>query len=370
MHSRRSLSAVGLWHFPMCLLAFLLMAACMGAGAAASDSGQPRDSSRDKATLPNAPDNHTFLWSGGWNATGIAQPTLTHDGIEVADSGDQGDNQSSLLQGVLDALVANLAGAKEGEAPWASFGNGPQHTFRSRYLGPENPGIAWAYGPAACYSPAIGADGTIYVGSSDNNVYALDGATGQPKWAYGTAGPVLSTPAIGAHGTIYVGSDDNKLYALDGETGRLRWEYAMDGGVRSSPAIGTDGTIYVGSDDNRLYALDAETGQLRWEYATDWYVRSSPAIGADGTVYVGSYDCKIYALDGATGQLKWMDWHVGNVVSSPVIGADGTVFAGSSSGKVSALDGSTGQLIPICSQSELMVQYGHGGKQPWPNRRN
>jgi hypothetical protein len=27
-------------------------------------------------------------------------------------------------------------------------------------------------------------------------------------------------------------------------------------------------------------------------------------------------------------------------------------------------------LIPICSQSELMVQYGHGGKQPWPNRRN
>jgi len=27
-------------------------------------------------------------------------------------------------------------------------------------------------------------------------------------------------------------------------------------------------------------------------------------------------------------------------------------------------------VIPICSQSELMVQYGHGGKQPWPNRRN
>jgi hypothetical protein len=29
-----------------------------------------------------------------------------------------------------------------------------------------------------------------------------------------------------------------------------------------------------------------------------------------------------------------------------------------------------GDLIPTCSQSELMVQYGHGGGKPWPNQRS
>ena len=45
---------------------------------------------------------------------------------------------------------------------------------------------------------------------------------GDVIWEF-TTGRLLSTPAIGADGTIYVGSDDNKVYALDGKTGAKQW---------------------------------------------------------------------------------------------------------------------------------------------------
>jgi hypothetical protein len=53
-----------------------------------------------------------------------------------------------------------------------------------------------------------------------------------------------------------VGSWDNKLYALNGATGALKWGYTTGGqNIQSSPAIGADDTVYVGSNDNTLYAL-------------------------------------------------------------------------------------------------------------------
>jgi TonB family protein len=145
-------------------------------------------------------------------------------------------------------------------------------------------------------SPAIGSDGTVYVGSTDKKVYALDGETGTKQWEFETGGAVESSPAIGSDGTVYVGSIDEKLYAINGKSGVKLWEFRTGGAVESSPAIGNDGTVYVGSNDNKIYALDGETGTKQWEFETGGAVEASPAIGADGTVYVGSDDGKVYAL--------------------------------------------------------------------------
>ena len=120
-------------------------------------------------------------------------------------------------------------------------------------------------------------------------------------WQTLTGGTVRSSPAIGADGTVYVGSHGIKVLALDGKTGFRKWEFKTAGTVWSSPAIGANGTIYVGSSDSRVYALDEKTGAKKWEFKTGEAVSSSPAIGADGTVYVGSNDHKVYALDGNTG---------------------------------------------------------------------
>ena len=86
---------------------------------------------------------------------------------------------------------------------------------------------------------------------------------GTPIWEFETGGMIAwSSPAIGSDGTVYVGSDDKKLYAINGKTGVKLWEFNTGGDVFSSPAIGSDGTVYVGSGDNKLYAIKTDSKGL------------------------------------------------------------------------------------------------------------
>jgi outer membrane protein assembly factor BamB len=252
--------------------------------------------------------------------------------------------------------------------------------------------VLWEFstGGSLNSSPAIGADGTVYVsGYVSEAVYALYGNNGTKKWEYITGGHVSSPPAIGADGTIYVGSYDKRVYALDGQTGAKQWEFEAKGSVDSSPAIGTDGTVYVKSEivfNNRertdiqppiIYALNGKTGAKKWEWEFETGKRgytstSSLSIGADGTVYVGSkgeYDRKtrkyihppkIYALNGKTGTKQWefVPKHSGKIYFSPAaIGIDGNIYIGLQRSKdfgrvwglsfsgLSALNGKTGAKL-------------------------
>jgi len=66
---------------------------------------------------------------------------------------------------------------------------------------------------------------------------------------------VDSSPAIGTEGTIFVGSRDRYVYAIN-PNGTLRWKFLTGGPISSSPAIGQGGsTIYVGSENGALYAI-------------------------------------------------------------------------------------------------------------------
>ena len=110
-------------------------------------------------------------------------------------------------------------------------------------------------------SPAIGSDGTVYVGSGDNKLYAINGKSGAKLWEFETGSFVLSSPAIGSDGTVYVGSYDTKLYAINGKSGVKKWECETGGGVTSSPAIGSDGTVYVGMGQQALCHQWQDRGQ-------------------------------------------------------------------------------------------------------------
>lgn len=219
---------------------------------------------------------------------------------------------------------------------WPKFRHDARNTGRSTFTGPDVPSLKWKFttGSSVYSSPAIGADGVVYVGSGNGNLYAIlpDGTL---KWNYGTGGPISSSPAIAADGTIYVGSIDKNLYAINPD-GTLKWRLTTGGGVTSSPAIGEDRTVYVGSGDKMLYAINAD-GTLKWSFFTGDEVQSSPAIGADGTVYVGSRNGRLYALR-PDGTLNWSfpagDW----IASSPAIGGDGTIYLHSVTGNLYALN--------------------------------
>ena len=58
---------------------------------------------------------------------------------------------------------------------------------------------------------------------------------GEKLWEFQTGGQVNSSPAIGSDGTVYVGSSDKKLYAVNGKTGVEKWEFETGGGVGILP---------------------------------------------------------------------------------------------------------------------------------------
>ena len=96
----------------------------------------------------------------------------------------------------------------------------------------------------------------------------------------------VSAPYSISKGTVYIGSLDHNVYALDARTGAKVWSYTTGDSVGDVPTI-ANGVVYVGSWDHNVYALDARTGAKVWSYTTGSIVWSSPAVIANGIVYVG-----------------------------------------------------------------------------------
>ena len=143
-------------------------------------------------------------------------------------------------------------------------------------------------------SPAIGSDGTVYVGSWDKKLYAINGKTGDKLWEFETR-CISSRHRLGWHGVRRVtGQSSMPSMAKRGQA------MGICNGALNPPAIGSDGTVYVGSYDKKLYAINGKTGRNYGNLKTGGCLL--PAIGSDGTVYVGSEDNKLYAINGKTGR--------------------------------------------------------------------
>jgi eukaryotic-like serine/threonine-protein kinase len=198
-------------------------------------------------------------------------------------------------------------------------------------------------------SPAV-ANGKVYFGSSDGNVYAIDAQAGIVLWKFPTKDVVHASPAI-ANNTVYVGSWDSYLYAIDAETGQEKWAFKTGEdpvihnqvGFQSSPAV-VDGTVYVGCRDAHVYAVDAATGRKKWDYPTSksWVI-GTPAV-RDGTVYVGTSDSsRFMALDGRTGRLRFNFDAKSYMFSSAALAGD-LAYVGDHNGRLYAVDTKTGKL--------------------------
>jgi outer membrane protein assembly factor BamB len=253
------------------------------------------------------------------------------------------------------------------------FRGNPAHTGVYQAAGvPQFHQIKWKFHTAGnvISSPAI-ANGMVYAGSTDGNLYAVDLESGVQKWKFETKVRVASSPAVSG-GLVYFGSYDGQFYALDALTGQLKWKFQTGGERRfagkhihgiqpvaetmpdpfdfylSSPVVSA-GAVYFGSGDGNIYALDANTGALKWKFHTGDVVHASPAI-ANGTVFVGSWDSFFYAIDAATGKEKWRfktgeDHEIYNQVGIQSSAAvdDGVVYFGCRDSNFYALDAATGK---------------------------
>jgi hypothetical protein len=181
----------------------------------------------------------------------------------------------------------------------------------------------------------------------DGKLYAL-GSDGSELWEFETdgfgsaAGSIIASPAIGADGTIYIGGlYGSNLYALNPADGSTRWScnFESNGWPYASPVIATDGTIYqILLYDTKLYAIEPNDGTIKWStdladpdsgwfdceddndcepqpspgcHYADTYLPyvdgfSEPVLGPDGTIYVSFDDDPYLRAVDPNGSIKWV----------------------------------------------------------------
>ncbi len=213
----------------------------------------------------------------------------------------------------------------------------------------------WRFRAGVIESSPLLVGRTVYFGSWDGRVYALDTRTHAPRWTSRTGDEVKGGLAY-AHGTVYAGSYDGHVYALDAHTGRARWSGSAELGLRgrgrfyATPTVAY-GRVYVGATDGVVYAFGARSGHLLWARRTGSYVYGAAAV-ARRTIYVGSYDHRFYALDAGTGEVRWSFDARHPITGAPTV-LDGLVYfstcgsceANARARRTFALDARTGRLV-------------------------
>ena len=206
----------------------------------------------------------------------------------------------------------------ENTDPWDKF-NGPlgaDGAVAGQYAPSDLSQPKWVYeteGPVT--GSAVAADGKVYFGSYDKNIYCIDAKTGSFIWKFPTEYRVASTPTV-AGDRVYTGADDGNIYCLNADTGAQIWKRSAGGlqadtllasmnQIRSSPLV-VDNRLYVAAMDGNLYCLDT-AGSEEWTYAisdTSSGNGGSPIV-SEGVVYIASGDGRLYALDAVAGTYLW-----------------------------------------------------------------
>ncbi len=291
------------------------------------------------------------------------------------------------------------------ESPWPVSGANAFKDRRATVNGPvASPETLWQFrvsGGTFSGDPVVGADGTIYVGTTAGAVYALDRKSGHVKWTVYPGYPIIGSPAAGSS-VVYVaygetGQSGNNfiLSCLNAADGTTLWSkpgpaYAgADLPITASPTAGEDGVyvpllygiwkvnlsgetvwLYRGlpylhenycspavvdgrvlfvTSLGRTYVLSAADGSPMWSYLLPASPGEgiageiTPAVSSDGKVvyYCLKGNPKVYAVRSDTWGLKWVFAAPGNTAPAAV-GADGTVYAGDLEGNLSAIDPETG----------------------------
>ncbi|MDE3132036.1 MAG: PQQ-like beta-propeller repeat protein [Acidobacteriota bacterium] len=127
----------------------------------------------------------------------------------------------------------------------------------------------WTASPGGeFYSTPAVAYGRVYVGNNNGDAYSFGISNGAIAWSRSLGGYVYSGPAVadtpGLGPTVYIGSYDSHLYALNARTGATEWQSpylpAKSPGISGSATV-VNNTVYVSTVYSPgSYGFNARTG--------------------------------------------------------------------------------------------------------------
>lgn len=172
---------------------------------------------------------------------------------------------------------------------------------------------ASAFGGGVAYD-----DGRLYVTMGSGYAAAVDAGSGAQLWRTDFEVALRGAPTV-AGGQVYVTTHDNQLFALNGDTGDILWSHvaiAEAAGLlgTASPAVVGDTVVAVFSS-GEVFALRADNGRVSW---TDSLTRTGrltalsslndidglPVVDR-GQVYAVGHSGRMASINLRTGERVW-----------------------------------------------------------------
>jgi outer membrane protein assembly factor BamB len=201
---------------------------------------------------------------------------------------------------------------------------------------PDKLDILWEFNAKnSVEGAAVIADGVVYVGSSDKNLYALDLKTGAKRWTT-PLGIITASPGINGD-RVYIGDADGKFYCLDRSNGKVLWTFDdndQTGQITAAPNFDGD-NVLIPTHNSTLYCLD-KSGKKIWDFRIEGPIYGGVAV-TDGKTFLAGCDSLMHVLDVKTGkELGSVDLKGQSGAASAVL--DGHLYVGTMSNQVLSIN--------------------------------
>lgn len=177
-------------------------------------------------------------------------------------------------------------------------------------------------------------DGNIYFGTVEGYIHCVRGADGALVWTHATNGGVYPAPATDEE-NVYTGSWDGHYYALDRATGVPRWAYHLGGHPDSAAPMLWKGKLVIQALSKYLDAIDVRTGQSAWKFNVPpgFDINATPAAHEDRVFFsifrVVNHTpsgARLFAIHDSSGKPLW-EFRPGGGLTGPSIARDRVYFA-------------------------------------------
>jgi outer membrane protein assembly factor BamB len=228
----------------------------------------------------------------------------------------------------------------------------------------ESGTITWSAAMDGLVDSAVAvADGRVVAVARNTDtaqvvVAAFDEATGERAWpalaiqANSTAG---TAPSAGG-GSLFIGSADRRVRALDAKGGSERWATLVLSLFSPATSLAFDDeSVFAADIAGGLYLLDATDGGRGWSYHLNEVVlRSSPVVSGS-TLLLGLGDGRLVALDTASGHLVWQSAPSPGLVGTIALASDAVIAVkgGRDAGLIAFEHDPDGELVDVPSPTDL-----------------
>ncbi|MDO3642150.1 PQQ-binding-like beta-propeller repeat protein [Mucilaginibacter sp. L3T2-6] len=189
------------------------------------------------------------------------------------------------------------------------FGSGDNNIYA---LNAKTGQALWSFktGDVVHATPVI-KNNNLLVGSFDGYFYNLDKHSGKLIWKFKSVGQryfpkgeFSGQPAMRGN-TVYVGSRDFNLYAINIKTGACNWNhYFTHGWSVAKPQFYKNLVINTTMDERVVAAIDTGNGAIAWRTPLQFDMFGACLV-SDSTGYAGTLNGNLLAIDLNSGNILW-----------------------------------------------------------------